>query len=146
MNPIQSAIQNGWKSVLESLQRLNPIPEPLRPLFGSRLFWFAVWIAAFSAFGRNLLGERLGGWAGVVVGGVLWWSVVPDSRLELGLLVAVIVGLPLIAAVLRGTNLGRRARGSKLCPDCAEEVKVAANVCKHCGYRFVSAQREGKIL
>jgi hypothetical protein len=25
---------------------------------------------------------------------------------------------------------------SKLCPDCAEEVKEAANVCRFCGYRF----------
>ncbi|NJK46353.1 MAG: zinc ribbon domain-containing protein [Pleurocapsa sp. SU_196_0] len=136
MNPIQSAIQNGWKSVLESLQRLNPIPEPLRPLFGSRVFWFAVWVAAFSAFGRNLLGERFGGWAGVVVGGLLWWSFVPDSSLELGLLVAVIVVIPVLGTLLRGTNLGRRARGLKVCPDCAEEVKGAAKVCKHCSYRF----------
>jgi ribosomal protein L32 len=24
----------------------------------------------------------------------------------------------------------------KTCPDCAETVRAAANVCKHCGYRF----------
>jgi hypothetical protein len=24
----------------------------------------------------------------------------------------------------------------KICPDCAEEVKAEARVCKHCGYRF----------
>ena len=65
MNPllgVQQAIQGGWKSVLDGLTRLNPIPEPLRPLFGSRLFWFALWAATFSAFGRNLLGERFGEW------------------------------------------------------------------------------------
>ncbi len=136
MNPIQTAIQNGWKTVLDGLQRLNPIPEPLRPLFGSRLFWFAVWAAAFSAFGRNLLGERVGGWVGVAVGGLLWYSLVPDANLELGLLVLVVVILPLFGSLLRGTTLGRRTRGAKLCPDCAEEVKSAAHVCKHCGYRF----------
>jgi hypothetical protein len=78
---------------------------------------------------------------------VLWWSVVPDSSLELGLLGVVIVVLPLIAVGLRGSGLGRRVRGSKLCPDCAEEVKGAAKVCKHCGYRFeAKARAESKIL
>ncbi|WP_080576386.1 zinc ribbon domain-containing protein [Mycobacterium avium] len=24
----------------------------------------------------------------------------------------------------------------KTCPDCAEDVKYEARVCKHCGYRF----------
>jgi hypothetical protein len=24
----------------------------------------------------------------------------------------------------------------KTCPDCAEEVRAAANVCRFCGYRF----------
>jgi len=28
------------------------------------------------------------------------------------------------------------ARTKKTCPDCAESVLAAANVCKHCGYRF----------
>lgn len=26
--------------------------------------------------------------------------------------------------------------GLKTCPDCAEEVRAAARICKHCGYRF----------
>lgn len=25
---------------------------------------------------------------------------------------------------------------TKLCPECAEPVRVAAKVCRHCGYRF----------
>lgn len=29
----------------------------------------------------------------------------------------------------------------KTCPDCAEEVKVDARKCKHCGYEFQSAGR-----
>jgi Uncharacterised protein family UPF0547 len=144
MNPIrgvQEAIQNGWQTVLAQLQALNPIPEALRPLLGSRYFWFALWIAAFSAFGRNLLGERIGAWAGLVAGGLLWYGFVPNAGLELGLLVVAIILIPLLGSVLHRTNLGRRARGLKLCPDCAEDVKGAANVCKHCGHRFAEGPK-----
>ena len=126
--------------MLDSLLRLNPIPEPLRPLFGSRYFWFALWIAAFSAFGRNLLGERVGGWIGLLICGALWAVAVPDSRLELVLLVVLLVALPVLGGWLTRSMLGRRARGVKVCPDCSEEVKGAAKVCKHCAYRFDSAK------
>ena len=122
--------------MLDSLARLNPIPEPLRPLFGSRLFWFALWAAAFSAFGRNLLGERFGGWVGLLIGGALWGVAVPDSSLELVGLVIALIALPLIGGWLTRSGLGRRARGVKVCPDCSEEVKASAKVCKHCAYRF----------
>lgn len=30
----------------------------------------------------------------------------------------------------------RYGMGNKTCPRCAEEVKVAAQVCKHCGHEF----------
>jgi type VI protein secretion system component VasK len=30
---------------------------------------------------------------------------------------------------------------SKQCPECAEQVQVAANVCKHCGFRFEGASQ-----
>lgn len=31
-----------------------------------------------------------------------------------------------------------KAEDSKTCPDCAEEVKLAAKKCKHCGFRWDS--------
>ena len=122
--------------MLDGLLRLNPIPEPLRPLFSSRYFWFALWAVTFSAFGRNLLGERIGGWVGLLIGGALWGVAVPDSGLELVLLAVLLIACPLIGGWLTRSGLGRRARGVKICPDCSEEVKAAAKVCKHCAYRF----------
>lgn len=122
--------------MLQTLLRLNPIPEPLRPLLGSRWFWFALFLAVSSALGRNLFGERWGSWLGLVAGGALWAAVVPDSGLEVGALAAAVVLVPVSARLWRGSRLGQRARGLKVCPDCAEEVKAVARVCKHCGHRF----------
>ncbi len=28
------------------------------------------------------------------------------------------------------------AQATKTCPGCAEDIKAAGHVCKHCGYRF----------
>jgi hypothetical protein len=41
-----------------------------------------------------------------------------------------------VGLVFSRTRLGQVVRGGKTCPDCAEEVKVKAKVCKHCAYRF----------
>ena len=36
-------------------------------------------------------------------------------------------------------------RKIKRCPDCAETVLYAANVCKHCGHRFESAAETKRV-
>jgi hypothetical protein len=139
MNPVQSvqnAIQNGWQKVLDGILALNPIPEPLRPILGSRYFWFLVWVAVFSSLGRNLFGERFGAWIGAMLGGLVWASFMPKPEPEVLLLLLILVVAPIVATLFLRTRLGQVVRGGKTCPDCAEEVKAKAKVCKHCGYGF----------
>lgn len=69
---------------------------------------------------------------GLFLGVVLPWD---EAYLwgcaALGLLTAAVLGL----VAMRERQ--KRIRASwKVCPDCAESVKVAANVCRYCGYRF----------
>ncbi len=44
-----------------------------------------------------------------------------------------------LAVAPSGQESSVAAPATKDCPDCAESVHAAANVCKHCGYRFDSA-------
>ncbi len=127
-----NAILNAIK---DALAGLNPIPEPLRVLFGSRWFWLAVWLGTFSALGRTLLG-RVGAWLGLGLGAYLWISLIPDGGLEIMVLG---VGLLLLRTAVWAwsrTAWGRQTQGLKRCPDCAEDIKHDAHVCRYCGYRF----------
>lgn len=60
----------------------------------------------------------------------------------LGLLLGAFLGIlaPLLFAVSGITSRGDLS--FKVCPHCAERIKPAANVCKHCG-RSLTAQPEG---
>ncbi|MEY4529535.1 MAG: hypothetical protein RLZZ156_256 [Deinococcota bacterium] len=141
MNPVQSmqnAIAAGWQKVLDGVLSLNPVPEALRPILGSRYFWFLVWVAIFSSLGRNLLGERFGAWLGAILGGLVWASFMPKPELELSGLVLVMIIFPVLLGWFSKTKMGQRTRGAKTCPDCSEEIKNQAKVCKHCGFRFGS--------
>jgi hypothetical protein len=40
------------------------------------------------------------------------------------------------ATVPAGTAGADTAEVEKVCPDCAQTVKAAANVCRYCGFRF----------
>ena len=51
-----------------------------------------------------------------------------------------IYGLNFLTADSWGTRKDRgdkMSENEKICPDCAETIKQAAQICKHCGYRFL---------
>lgn len=56
------------------------------------------------------------------------------GRIGWGWLVVAMVITPLFA-ILVLMALPRRV-GGKTCPDCAETVKEAARICRHCGHDF----------
>ena len=59
--------------------------------------------------------------------------VIGAGALGLGIVVAM---LGIGAVTVARERAEQPPRGRKLCPDCAEYPRAAANVCPHCGYRF----------
>ncbi len=133
---ILTSIHEGWSGVKEAILSINPVPEAIRPIIGSRYFWFVVWIATLSGLGRNLLGDRIGPWLGLFAGGASWYLIVANPWHELTILVVILVCSPFLSSILSNNKVGRQLRGVKICPECAEEVKSKARVCKHCTHRF----------
>lgn len=111
----------------------------MEPIFGMVLYAVAcavVWVVA-SKRGRP-------GWAyglGAAVGGlvlVLLTSSAGGSGLQAGwaAFAGPLAGLLLVLASPTGDALAAsqgQYRGMRRCPHCAESIKAAAAVCKHCG-------------
>jgi hypothetical protein len=53
----------------------------------------------------------------------------------ISIFVSPLLGLIAVAALPR-VESNNPQRGTKLCPKCAETVKLGADVCRHCGYEF----------
>jgi hypothetical protein len=114
---------------------LNPIPEAMRTLLGSRFFWFALLLTFGSGLGRNVLGG-LGMALGILLASAIWIGLMPDGWLEPAVTLAGILVLRWIFARLSSTGLVQRLRGMKTCPQCAEEVRMAAKICRYCQHSF----------
>jgi Uncharacterised protein family UPF0547 len=138
MNPLQAAQQ--------ALEKLNPIPQPLRVLIGSSWFWLAIWVALCVGVVRYLFGEKLGAWIGLTLAALSWWTFVPSGRDELNIAVVVFVLTQLIGSIWSSASFTAGARGVKICPDCAEEIKSRARVCKHCGFEFQKKDQQKNAL
>ena len=118
---------------------LNPVPDAIRVLLGSRFFWFALLLAFASGFGRNVLGglgPQLGNGLGILLASAIWIGLMPDGWLEPAVTLIGILILRWVFAWLSSTGLAQRWRGLKTCPECAEEVRSAANTCRHCQHSF----------
>jgi hypothetical protein len=111
----------------------NPVPEEVMPIVGNSLVWYLVWLAITTAIGK-LLGKSIGGWIGLAAGGVLW-CMISKSIGDIAIIL-VIFSLRFSGRFLSVSGLGRRIRGVKICPECAEEVKRLAKVCKFCAFKF----------
>ena len=114
---------------------LNPIPEAVRTLLGSRFFWFALLLAFGSGLGRNVLGG-FGTALGILLASAIWIGLMPDGWLEPMVALLSILILRWLFGWLSGTGLAQRLRSMKTCPQCAEEVRGAAKTCRHCQHSF----------
>jgi hypothetical protein len=123
----------GWQAFWADL---NPIPEPVRIILASPWFWLVVWLGACASVGRSVLGARLGPWLGFGFAGLIWAWLLPDGAQAVTVVIVALLAVRAVGGWLPRTRLGHRARGVKVCPECAEEVRAQANVCRYCQHRF----------
>ena len=92
-----------------------------------------VWVL-FAMFVADLGKKRvIGYWS------VFWLSILFSP--VIGLIIALVSPLttlvsPPVTKVVTVESENDTIGTQKVCPDCAEDVKVAALKCKHCGYRW----------
>lgn len=94
----------------------------------------AIWLvcAVVTAIIASSKGRSGGGWffIGLILGifGIILIACMPSIRPQ--------------QVTFAATPAGNApAQATKACPDCGETVLAVANVCKHCGFRFASANR-----
>lgn len=114
--------------------------------FGSVLLWlgwaYVVLLAVFGLVAMVWPGQtikaRLQAAAAVVFGtGLMWSAAAKGDRGALYVIGGVGLSVGIFAAAAYYLQVRERAAKSvKTCPDCAEQVKVAAKVCRYCRYRF----------
>ena len=132
MNPMDLFLR-AWRDFWTNL---NPIPEPVRDVLASSWFWLFVWVAVGASVGRSVFGARLGPWLGFVFAAGVWAWLVPGGVGQVAAVGLAMLAVRAVGSWLPRTGLGRRARGVKTCPECCEEVRAQAKVCRYCQHRF----------
>lgn len=84
-------------------------------------------------------------WIVFWIGGAILVAVVASNKGRSGLgwfLLSLILSPLLTLIAVAVMSRVERIEASKTCPRCAETVKVAAAVCKHCGFEFTNAPQQ----
>lgn len=135
-------IGSGWRSALDFLPWVGFAYLVLGVCVVMAL---AVWATAEEPRGERWFLRVL--FAGVlaVVGWGLWRSLATWDSLQTKLFLdlTVLAGLGTVAWFGLDSlqdHLRAKAASVKECPDCLEDVKCGARVCRYCGFRFSSTQ------
>jgi Uncharacterised protein family UPF0547 len=131
-------LERSWSRFWNGLWgNLNPVPEGVRALLGSRVFWYALLLALGAGLGRTAIGG-FGAALGMILASAVWVALMPNGFLEPAVALVTILSLRWGLTRVSSGGWARRFRGTKVCPECAEEVRAAANVCRYCHHRFAT--------